>query len=93
MNLLRRNSWARQAATRSAVAIAKLENTNPAPRFEVGIVKVRDGGRCQIAAYTRVVRLPISVVSLGDKRTKYRMANSRAGCTRSLIEVARVLVQ
>lgn len=36
VNLPKRNSWARLAPIRSAVPIAKLPNTSPAPRLDLG---------------------------------------------------------
>ena len=67
------------------------EQSNTAIRCRV--VGIRQSSRGQIAAYSRIVRLPPSVVSLADEWTGQCVEDARFVCASALIVVAWILVQ
>ena len=86
------NEFLRQVRNRTLAGINKeiaQEQSHAAIRRRV--VDIRERGRGQIAAYSRIVRLPPSVVSLADEGACQRVVNARLVCTGALIIVAWVL--
>ena len=67
------------------------DKTNATVRL--GIIKIRKGGRREISPDTRVVRLPSSVIAPRHEGAEYRMPDSRAGCTSTLVEVTGILME
>ena len=57
------------------------------------IVGIRESSGGQVTAYSRVVRLPPSVVSLANEWAGKCVDSARPICARALVEIARVLVQ
>ena len=57
------------------------------------VVGIGDSARNQIAANTRVIRLPLSIVAFANKGSCHRMLQPRHLRARTLVVVTRVLVK
>jgi hypothetical protein len=79
------DEFLREVRGRSLAGINKeIAQEQPDTAIRWWIVGIRESSRGQIAAYSRIVRLPTSVVSLTDERAGESVENARLVCARAL---------
>src|ERR1700730_16608082 len=89
-----KNKFLCQVGGRSLPGVdKKIPEEKPEATIRRRIVGIGDSSRAQIATDSRVVRLPLSVVSAADEWAVVCVERAGLTCARSVVKVARVLMQ